>query len=131
MSRENPESNHQDDSSELSDIDAEWQALNRVSKESRQAANDIDAESQSESLIAEAVRGELKEMLMSFSDRLLMLPDSDTEKLLLINITEALGLLLSPKEWRSDRSRMKLAIEPLEAALKEARERYKRFSDER
>jgi hypothetical protein len=131
MSRENPENNHQDDSSELSDIDAEWQALNRVSKESRQAANDIDAESQSESLIAEAVRGELKEMLMSFSDRLLMLPDSHTEKLLLTNVTEALGLLLSPKEWRSDRSRMKLAIEPLEAALKEARERYKRFSDER
>jgi hypothetical protein len=128
MSKENPESNHQDDSNELSDIDAEWQALNRVSKESREAAQDIDAESHSEALIAEAIRGELKAMFLPFSDRLLMMPDSYPEKRLLMNVAMALGMLLSPQELHKDRSRMYLSIEPLQKALDEVLERYRRLS---
>lgn len=127
MPKEIPE-NFEPNDEHLSDVGAEWEALNKVSKESNEAAQDIDAESQSEALIAEAIRGELKEMLMLFSDRLLMMPDSHPEKRLLSNVTEALGLLLTPKHLRSDLSRMKLASQPLEAAHKEVEERYRRLA---
>jgi hypothetical protein len=127
MSKEKPEQ-FEPNSDDLADVGAEWNALSRGSSESKDAAKDIAADAESDAIIAETIRAELKEMLMHFSDKLLLIPETYPERRLLIDVTDALGILLSPKEWRSDLRRMKLASGPLAQALDDVEKRYERLS---
>jgi hypothetical protein len=129
MSKEKPDQ-FEPDSDDLNDVGAEWNALNRGSRESKDAAKDIAAEAESDAIIAETIRAELKEMLMHFSDRLLLVPETYRERRLLMDVTEALGILLSPGEWQSDLSRMRLAFRALVRARDDVEKRYKRLSGE-
>lgn len=129
MSKEKPEQ-FEPNSGDLDDVGAEWNALNRGSSESKDAAKDIAAEGESDAIIAETIRAELKEMLVHFSDRLLLMPETYPERRLLIDVEEALGILLSPREWQSDLSRMRLAFRALVRARDDVEERYKRLSGE-
>jgi hypothetical protein len=127
MSKEKREQ-FEPDSEDLADVGAEWNALTRGSTESKEAAERIPAEAHGDAIIAEAIRAELKEMLMHFSDQLLLVPETYPERRLLMDVTEALGILLSPKELRSDISRMKLALGPLAKALDDVEKRYNQLS---